>query len=97
MAEAAELGFEYVPQERPRAAEPTCWIWPENMPAFELWAKVATQWRVDPNGQRIGLDYAAVVAVGALHWGRRQLAKIMDDLTIIELEFLRLLRAGEGS
>jgi len=95
MKEARALGFEYVPHERTQEAEPVCLIWPENLPAFELWARVFTQWRRDPEGRRDGLDYAAVVALGGLHWGRKQLATIMDDLRVIELEFMRLMRVTE--
>jgi hypothetical protein len=97
IAEARALGFEYIPQERPEEVEPVCWIWPENLPAFELWARVFTQWRLDPEGRRSGLDYAAVVALGGLHWGRKRLAEVMDDLRVIELEFLRLMRVSEVS
>jgi hypothetical protein len=93
--EARALGFEYTPQKRPQEEEPVCLIWSENLPAFELWARVFTQWRTDPEGRRNGLDYAAVVALGGLHWGRKQLATIMDDLRVIELEFMRLMRVTE--
>jgi hypothetical protein len=97
MAEATALGFEYTPQERPHEVEPVCWIWPENLPAFELWARAFTQWRRDPEGRRDGLDYSAVVALGGLHWGRKRLAEVMDDLQVIELEFMRLMRVSEVS
>lgn len=97
MADADRLGFVYVPQERPQEAEPVCWIWPENLPAFELWARVFTQWRRDPEGRRDGLDYTAVIAVGGLHWPRKQLAEIMDGLRVIEVEFMRLQRVSEVS
>lgn len=97
MADADRLGFVYVPQDRPYEAEPVCWIWPENLPAFELWARVFTQWRRDPEGRCDGLDYTAVIALGGLHWPRKRLAEIMDDLRIIELEFMRLLRVSEVS
>jgi len=96
MAEAEGLGFVYVPQERPQEMEPVCLIWLENLPAFELWARVFTQWRTDSEGRRSGLDYAAVVALGGLHWGRKRLGEVMDDLWVIELEFLRLMRVSEA-
>lgn len=93
MAEARALGFEYIPQERPEEVEPVCWIWPENLPALELWARVFS---LDPEGRRISLDYAAVVALGGLYWSRKRLAEVMDDLRVIELEFLRLMRVSEA-
>jgi hypothetical protein len=95
MSEADALGFAYVPQTRPQEVEPVCLIWPENLPAFELWERVFTQWRRDLDGRRDGLDYAAVVALGSLYWGRKRLAEVMDDLRVIELEFMRMMSVSE--
>lgn len=38
---------------------------PQNLPAWNLWQLVQTQWRV--NFGPVGLDYPAVFAVAALH------------------------------
>lgn len=32
------------------------------MPAFNVWQRVQTQWRVGGTGERTGLDYAAVTS-----------------------------------
>ena len=38
-----------------------CYLWPCNLPAFEVWQCVQTQWR-EGMGGRSGLDYTAVCA-----------------------------------
>ena len=38
----------------------TCYLWPCNVLAWNLWLRLQTQWRVGVNG-REGLDYGAVV------------------------------------
>ncbi|WP_414858725.1 DUF1799 domain-containing protein [Paucibacter sp. TC2R-5] len=37
-------------------------MWPEHVPAFELWMQVQTQWQVSMAGPT-GLDYAGVEAL----------------------------------
>ncbi|KQZ34300.1 DUF1799 domain-containing protein [Massilia sp. Root1485] len=39
--------------------EEDCYIWPENVMAFNLWLSVQTQWLTD-TGVRIGLNYPGV-------------------------------------
>jgi hypothetical protein len=100
---AEGLGIVYVPQrrkDRPEPAEPICRIWPENMDAFLLWCQVQTQWlwatEYTPEGHpyrvRTGLNYPAVIALAGLRRGRGAVAALMDDLRVIELELLTLLR-----
>jgi hypothetical protein len=100
---AKELGIVgFVPDETPEPAEPTCWIWPENWEAFQLWCKVQTQWQYateyTPEGHpyrvRTGLNYPAVIALAGLRRGRGAVAALMDDLRVIELELLKLLRGS---
>lgn len=39
-------------------------LWPENVPLWNLWSSLSTQWaRVGMEGIPVGLDYAAVWAV----------------------------------
>ena len=103
--QAAEaMGIVYVPQRRenrPEPAEPICRIWPENMDAFLLWCKVApTQWHwatgYTPDGRpqlmRTGLIHEAAMQRALLTSCRRRVDAIMDDLAVIEHEFLRLER-----
>jgi hypothetical protein len=41
-----------------------CYLWPENLPIWQVWLTVQTQWRAaGMTGVRTGLDYAAVLAV----------------------------------
>jgi len=91
---AEAIGIVYVPQrrkDRPEPAEPICRIWPENMDAFLLWCKVAPT-QGYPQLMRTGLIHEAAVQRALLTWGRRRVEAIMDDLAVIEHEFLRLER-----
>jgi hypothetical protein len=99
--EAKRLGIVgFVPDETPEPAEPICWIWPENWEAFLLWCQVQTQWQwateYTPEGHpyrvRTGLNYPAVIALAGLRRGRGAVAALLDDLRVIELELLTLLR-----
>ncbi len=38
-----------------------CYLWPCNIPAFNLWQNIQTQWRVGGLGYRTGLDYTSVI------------------------------------
>jgi hypothetical protein len=101
--EAKRLGIVgFTPDERPEPAEPICLIWPENLDAFEWWCKAWTQWNwatdYTPEGHpyrvRTGLNYPAVIALAGLRRGRGAVAALMDDLRVIELELLTLLRGS---
>jgi hypothetical protein len=101
--EAKRLGIVgFTPDERPEPAEPICLIWPENWDAFLLWCQVQTQWlwatEYTPEGHpyrvRTGLNYPAVIALAGLRRGRGAVAALMDDLRVIELELLTLLRGS---
>lgn len=39
-----------------------CYLWPCNVPAFNAWQRLQTQWRDSAMGGRTGLDYSAVTA-----------------------------------
>lgn len=39
-----------------------CYLWPCNVPTFNLWQRLQTQWRVGGMGGCTGLDYAGVNA-----------------------------------
>jgi hypothetical protein len=101
--DAKRLGIVgFVPSDRPEPAEPICWIWPENWEAFLLWCQVQTQWlwgteytpERHPYRVRTGLNYPAVIALAGLRRGRGAVAALMDDLRVIELELLTLLRGS---
>lgn len=60
----AAFGLQQEPADGPdgaRVASSKCYLWPCNVPAFNLWQRVQTQWRVGWRG-REGLDYAGVSA-----------------------------------
>lgn len=64
------------------------------MPLWHLWERLQTQWRyAGMQGQPTGLDYAGVTAyLQAMGYGRgkhRSLAQTLEDLTAMELAFLR--------
>ncbi len=60
-------------------------LWPENVPALELWDIVYTQWRSGDMGGRTGLDYTAVEAAMRLHGvPRSERAARFEDLRTME-------------
>lgn len=66
-------------------------LWPEHAPAFELFTRNSTQWRVGAGGP-VGLDYTVIYADMDLHAiDRGQQRDLMDLLRQIEraaLEFI---------
>lgn len=62
-------------------------VYAVNVPAFELWSRMATQWRVAGMGGEIGLDYA--VAFGIMD---RMCMDLPDQLTL--LDRLRYIEGG---
>lgn len=67
-------------------------LWPENLPAVQLYGKCGTQWRQGPNGPT-GLDHGM-----AFHWmGRMSLSDeayddLFSDLQVMEAEVLAIHR-----
>ena len=64
-----------------------CKVWPENWTPVEVFAALATQWRVAPSGQRYGLDYGALPAVFDL-LAVEDRAEVFSALRVMEGEFL---------
>lgn len=54
----AFVAFGLIPEEEIEVEE-ECYIWPENVLAFNLWLSVQTQWHTD-TGLRTGLNYPGV-------------------------------------
>lgn len=77
-------------------AEPDqCLIWPENLPAAQLFAKLLTQWRVGMGGL-VGLDYAAVPLAGqCLGLRRGALRRALAGVQVMEAEALAWAREQE--
>ena len=59
-------------------------IWPEHPEALELFMRCATQWRSGANGV-MGLDYGVVLQMASLYQITEDLARVMEDLQIMEL------------
>lgn len=71
-------------------------LWPENVPAVQLWLDAATQWRVGMAGAT-GLDYAAVEALLRINGIRGdQRRELFADLRIMEGATLRAWGEDRG-
>lgn len=70
-------------------------VWPENWPAFRLFSRVGTQWRVGMNGPT-GLSYEAVyplmdrMQLSPDEWGL-----MLDDIAVLERQALTTMRETE--
>jgi len=59
-------------------------VWPENWPAFKLFCKLGTQWRVGPAGAS-GLDYTALLAIMArMALTDDEHDNLFDDIQVLE-------------
>jgi hypothetical protein len=66
-------------------------VWPCNWPAFLLFNRISTQWRVGAGGA-IGLDYNCIRDVAEfLGIKKKKLAEIFPDLQVLEGEALRVM------
>jgi hypothetical protein len=66
-------------------------LWPEHGPALELFAALATQWRVGMSGAT-GLDYSAIAAVMDVHGiAPEDRRERFDELRIMEREALDVM------
>lgn len=63
-------------------------IWPENWPAFELFCKLQTQWRVGMGG-RCGLDYNVLLTLlERMRLNDEDHARFMADIQTLEFAAL---------
>lgn len=69
-------------------------IWPENLPAVQVFIALGTQWRVGMSGAT-GLDYSVLPAVFDIH-GITDRKKAFSDLQIMENEALKTMRENHG-
>lgn len=59
-------------------------MWPENLAAYQLFDRVATQWRAGMNGP-IGLDYGAAYPVmERMRLSDAEWLDMLDDLRVME-------------
>ena len=68
-------------------------VWPENWPAWCLYARVSTQWRVGGMGTYIGLDYTPLFAImQAMGLQGEEWHQTFDDIRVIECAALQFFR-----
>ena len=60
------------------------YIWPEHMDVLSLFIRCMTQWRCGASGV-VGLDYGVVLQMASLYQITEDLARVMEDLQIMEL------------
>ena len=87
LADAAAFGMT-LPDELIKPKD--CIIWPEHQEALELFMRCATQWRSGANGV-MGLDYGVVLQIASLYQITEDLARVMEDLQIMELHARNLI------
>lgn len=67
-------------------------IWPENLPAYEAFSALRTQWRVGMSGAT-GLDYSVVPVVLRLQGvPRADWPQLFEDLRVMESAALQAMR-----
>lgn len=71
------------------AEEEIFYLWPDNLPAWQLFQRCGTQWRSSMAG-REGLDYAGVqVVMGMAHIRPRQRRQRFAELQVMESAALK--------
>ena len=73
----------------PQPRHETFSLWPDCLPAFQLWLAVQTQWCVKPTGGALGLDYAGVEACMRLRSvPEEERAGLFGELQVMEVAAL---------
>lgn len=68
----------------PKEEYPDVPLWPENLPAFDLFVKVANQWRVGNSGA-FALDYGVVLRLmDRMGLGPDEYDRLFDDIRVME-------------
>jgi hypothetical protein len=59
-------------------------VWPENMPAINLFSSISSQWRTGPGGAT-GLDYNVLFhRMDHMHLSEQDYEWMFDDIRVIE-------------
>ena len=75
-----------------------CPIWPENMPAVELFLRCSTQWRSHEPNHACGLDYGVVFKMASLYLDPAlKIRDVLEDVQVMELRALELIAERRGS
>lgn len=94
IADAKMLGIE-LPPTPPEALD--YGVWPENMPAVELFLRCATQWRIgEPSAVApagvAGLDYTVLLSIGSLYLAPgTEMRDVIEDVQVMERQALDLI------
>lgn len=74
------------------ASGPPVGVWPDNMPAVEIFIDLSTQWRrAGMSGVRTGLDYSVLPAVLAIRGiPKKQWPVVFDDVRVMESAVLSM-------
>lgn len=84
----AAMGF------TPEDYEETVEVWPENWQTWRLFRDCATQWRVAPMGEYIGLDYPPLFRLmDEAGLSREDWRDTFDDIRILEGAALEAMHA----
>jgi hypothetical protein len=60
------------------------WVWPENWPAWQLFNRIDTQWRVGPKGAT-GLDYNVLLRfLDRMRLSDDDYEQMLNDISVIE-------------
>jgi len=66
-------------------------VWPDNLPAVNVFVAMATQWRTGMSGP-VGLDYSALPAVLRLTGAPRGTwPQTFEDIRVMEAEALKVM------
>jgi len=67
-------------------------VWPENMPAINLFSAISTQWRTGGMGGVSGLDYNVLFArMERMKLSEQDYEWMFDDIRAIEAEALNII------
>jgi hypothetical protein len=79
----------------PEGPEPDSYeLWPENVPAVELFIDVQTQWRPGGGGGVLGLDYNVVFRIMELNGiVRSEQRELLRDLQVMEARAMQIINA----
>jgi len=67
-------------------------IWPENMPAINLFSSISTQWRTGGMGGTSGIDYNVLFhRIDRMSLPDQDYEWLFDDVRVIESEALSII------
>ena len=71
-------------------------VWPENMPAINLFTSISTQWRYGGMGGATGLDYNVLFKrLDRMNLSEQDYEWMFDDIRTIEAEALKIFNSKD--